>query len=168
MLRAPNGGYAAVVLSGSFGGAPASSADIRNATLITNGAYVYGININAENTSAVIENVSIDVQGSTGATGVWLPSVGTSLTARRHITSSNLGIDARAGTVTLEDGSVTTQRTNGYGLYVSREYGSTATIKAKKVKIETFGVGGVGALARASGAEIRLADSSVTTHGDGA
>jgi hypothetical protein len=165
-LVARNG---SAVSLGAMYGAPPSSADIRNATLSASGAYVYGLNINAENTSAVLENVSITVVGTTGGTGAWLPSVGTSLTARRFdITSSDLGIDARAGNVTLEDGAVTTQRTNGYGLYVSREYGSSAKIKATRVKIETFGKGGVGALARMSGAEIALEDSSVTTHGEGA
>lgn len=161
-------GGSGVILS-SFNNAPPSSADIRNATLTVTGRYVYGININADNTSAVIENVFMFVDGTVGGTGVWLPSTGTAFTARNfNIAASDLGVDNRAGTVVLEDGSVSTQSDGGHALYVSREYGSTATIKGTRVNVETFGAGAVGALARISGAEISLVDSTVTTHGQGA
>ncbi|MBB1628859.1 hypothetical protein A9974_26830 [Achromobacter sp. UMC71] len=152
------------VTLGSGGGAPAS-VDIRNATLVSNGYASNGININAEDTSAVVYNVSISALGQLG-TGVWLPSTGTVFTATRfHITSTHVGIDNRAGAVTLTDGTVTTQGNNAHGLYVSREYGNSATIKATRVRVDTQGAGAVGVLARIGGAAITLQDVNVATRG---
>lgn len=156
-------GGSAVMLSSGTGAA--SSVDIRNATLTSTGDFGYGININAKDTSAAVENVSISALGYYG-TGVWLPSTGTSFTATGFdLTSSHVGVDNRAGRVTLVDGNVTTRDANAHGLYVSREYGSSATIKATKVNVKTRGDGAVGVLARASGAAIELLDASVTTEG---
>jgi outer membrane autotransporter protein len=154
---------AAIMLSSGSG--PASVADIRNATLVSTGDVSYGLNINATNTSAVVDNVSISALGYLG-TGVWLPSTGTAFTANRFdITSAHLGIDNRAGVVTLTDGTVKTLGNNAHGLYVSREYGSSATIQATRVDIDTQGDGAVGVLARVGGAAITLEDVNVTTRG---
>lgn len=147
------GGSAVMLSSGS--GAP-SAATIRNATLTATGSYNYGININAKDTSAEIENVSISALGPSG-TGVWLPSTGTRFSATGFdITSALLGVDNRAGQVTLLDGRIKTRDASGHGLYLSREYGSSATIKATRVTIDTAGNGAVGALARMGGAAIEL------------
>lgn len=70
-----------------------------------------------------------------------------------------------ARAVTLVDGNITTRDANAHGLYVSREYGSSATIKATKVNVKTRGDGAVGVLARAGGTAIELLDASVTTEG---
>lgn len=159
------GGSAVILRSGS--GAP-STATIRNATLTANGGYNYGININAKDTSAEIENVSISALGPSG-TGVWLPSTGTRFTANGFdITSALVGVDNRAGQVTLRDGSVKTRDANAHGLYLSREYGSSATIKATRVNVETTGDGAVGALARLGGAAVDLDDSTISTLGTNA
>lgn len=156
------GGSAVTLSSGS--GAP-SSATIRNATLAATGDYNYGININAKDTSAVIENVSITALGVNG-TGVWLPSTGTRFSATGFdIASAHVGVDNRAGQVTLVDGRIKTRDANAHGLYLSREYGSSATIKATRVAIDTAGNGAVGALARAGGAAIELEDVTINTLG---
>ncbi|CAB3897324.1 hypothetical protein LMG26788_04095 [Achromobacter pulmonis] len=157
------GGSAVMLSSGS--GAP-SAATIRNATLTATGSYNYGININAKDTSAEIENVSISALGPSG-TGVWLPSTGTRFSATGFdITSALLGVDNRAGQVTLLDGRIKTRDASGHGLYLSREYGSSATIKATRVTIDTAGNGAVGALARMGGAAIELEDVTINTLGD--
>lgn len=149
----------------SSGTGAASTADIRNATLTSTGRVGYGININAKDTSAVVDNVSISAVGYLG-TGVWLPSTGTSFTATRFdITSAHVGIDNRAGVVSLTDGAVTTLGDNAHGLYVSREFGNSASIKATRVNIDTQGDGAVGVLARVGGAAITLEDVNVTTRG---
>lgn len=156
-------GGAAVTLSSGAGAA--ATADIRNATLTSTGNVGYGININAKDTSAVVDNVSISALGALG-TGVWLPSTGTAFTATRFdIKSGHVGIDNRAGVVTLTDGAITTQSDNAHGLYVSREYGSSASIKATRVNVDTYGDGAVGALARVGGAAITLEDVNITTRG---
>lgn len=147
----------------------AGSASLKNVDLIANGGTLYGININGDNTAVELENVSLSVRGHVLSNGAWLPSLGTSLKAKNFsFDVSRVGIDNRAGRVTLEDGTITTHEQNGYGLYVSREYGSSAKTHAKNVQLETFGTSAVGALARLSGAEIQLQDSSVMTHGEGA
>ena len=154
---------AAVMLSSGTG--PAAVADIRNATLTSTGDVSYGININAKDTSATVDNVSISALGYLG-TGVWLPSTGTAFTATRFdIASSHVGIDNRAGVVTLTDGTIKTLGNNAHGLYVSREYGSSATIQATRVNIDTQGDGAVGALARVGGAAVTLEDVNITTRG---
>lgn len=144
-------------------GVNGSSAAISDATL--SAASGYGVNINAASSSAVLDNVSISAMGSWGA-GVWLPSINTSLVARNvDIDAWHVGIDNRAGQVTMQGGSVETHGDNGHGLYVSREYGTTATIDAVGTRIKTSGAGAVGALARASGATMNLTDATVDTYG---
>lgn len=156
------GGSAVMLSSGS--GAP-SAARIRNASLTATGDHSYGININAKDTSAEIENVSISALGVYG-TGVWLPSTGTRFSATGFdIASAHVGVDNRAGQVTLVDGRIKTRDANAHGLYLSREYGSSATIKATRVSIDTAGNGAVGALARLGGAAIELDGVTINTLG---
>ena len=156
------GGSAVMLSAGS--GAP-STATIRNAALTATGDFSYGININAKDTSAEIENVSISALGNYG-TGVWLPSAGTAFSATGFdISSAHVGVDNRGGKVTLVDGRVKTRDANAHGLYLSREYGSSASIKATRVAIDTAGDGAVGALARLGGATLELQDATITTRG---
>ncbi|MEN4918953.1 autotransporter outer membrane beta-barrel domain-containing protein [Achromobacter spanius] len=152
----------AVMLALTYG-ASGGTAAIRDATL--NAGNGYGVNINGQGSSATLENVSISALGSRG-TGVWLPSIDTTLVARNvDIDSWMVGIDNRAGRVTLQGGSVETFGDNAHGLYVSREYGTAASIDATGTRVKTSGAGAVGALARVSGASVRLTNASVTTEG---
>ncbi|MNK20528.1 Outer membrane protein IcsA autotransporter precursor [compost metagenome] len=151
------------VLLATSTGSLGSSAVIRDARLTA--ANGYGVNINAQGSSATLENVSISALGSWG-TGVWLPSVGTSLVARNvDIDSWSVGIDNRAGQVSMQGGSVETRGANAHGLYVSREYGTTATVAATGTRIKTAGAGSVGALVRMSGASLSLTNATVDTAG---
>lgn len=144
-------------------------ASLEDVELVANGGTLYGIDINGSNATVELDSVSLSVRGHEMSNGVWLPSTGTSLKAKDFsFDVSRVGVDNRAGRVSLENGTITTHERNGYGLYVSREYGSSANINANNVQIETFGASAAGALARLSGAEIRLQDSTVTTHGEGA
>ncbi len=153
----------AIMLTTASGAGAGGAATIRNASL--RAANGYGVNINAQRSSAVLDNVSIFALGSRG-TGVWLPSIDTSLVARNvDIDAWMVGIDNRAGRVTLQDGSVQTHGDNAHALYVSREYGATASITATGTRISTSGAGAAGALARASGASIRLTNVTVDTQG---
>ncbi|MDT3252410.1 autotransporter outer membrane beta-barrel domain-containing protein [Serratia sp. root2] len=147
---------------------PSPVANISNASLVSRGDYNYGININSKNARAVLKNVNINVSGPFG-TGVWLPSVGTSLTANLFdIRSSYLGVDNRAGTVSLDNGILTTEGSSGHALYVATLANNQASTEAKNVQIETFGASAVGALVRFAGASISLEDVAIKTHGDNA
>lgn len=146
----------------------AASARISNAALIANGRGGLGVDLNSKRTSAVLENVSISSLGPMGG-GVWLPSEGTVFSATVFdITSNHIGIDNRAGDVTLVDGTVKTLGNGAHGLYVSREYGTSATARATRVAVQTQGDSAIGVLARLDGAAIVLEDSSVATQGNGA
>ena len=130
------------VYLGSNGNA---NATIRDASLRTEAAI--GININAKDTSATLDNVILTSMGPI-STGIWMPSTGNKLTANRLTLDSGLiGIDSRAGNVILTDSAITTQGTNGHALYLSIEYGSGGTIEASNTAIRTHGNGAVGALA---------------------
>lgn len=149
-----------LVASSGLGG---GSATISDATLNTTGGY--GVNINAKGSSATLENVSISTT-SAWASGIWLPSLDTSLVARNLvIDSTHVGIDNRAGQVTLDGGSVETHGDNAHGLYASRESGTTATISATGTRIKTAGAGAVGALARIAGASVALTGATLDTYG---
>ena len=148
------------VYLGSNGNA---NATIRDASLRTEAAI--GININAKDTSATLDNVILTSMGPI-STGIWMPSTGNKLTANRLTLDSGLiGIDSRAGNVILTDSAITTQGTNGHALYLSIEYGSGGTIEASNTAIRTHGNGAVGALARLRGANIVLNDSTIDTSG---
>ncbi|WP_394304595.1 hypothetical protein [Pseudomonas danubii] len=140
-----DGGSFTAAESGIYLGS-GGAAYLRNATLTFTGDRLGGFNWNASNTSAVVDSVTIRVLG-VGSCGVWLPSANTTFTATRFdIESAHLGIDNCAGSVTLTDGVVTTLGNNAHGLYVSREYGISASIKATRVNIDAQGDGAVGVL----------------------
>lgn len=144
-------------------GIKGATATLRDTALFASNGY--GVNINAQGASATLDGVSIFALGPRG-TGVWLPSIDTLLDARNvDIASWTVGIDNRAGRATLQDGSVVTYGDNAHGLYVSREYGTAASIAATGTRIETSGAGAVGALARLSGASVSLTNASVDTDG---
>ena len=112
--------------------------------------------------------MSIKALGGQGR-GIWLPSVGTELSANTFdIVSSRNGVDTRAGQAVLANGSITTLSFQGHGLYASREYGGQAVIKATQVDIETHGNLSSGAVARLSGADVSLQDVRIITRGSAA
>ena len=148
------------VYLGSNGNA---NATIRDASLRTETGI--GININAENTSATLDNVILKSVGAY-STGIWMPALGNQLTANRLTLESGLiGIDSRAGNVVLTDSAITTQGKNGHALYMSIDEGSGGTIEASNTTIRTHGDLAVGALARLRGANIVLRDSTIDTSG---
>ncbi|CAB3927878.1 autotransporter family protein [Achromobacter deleyi] len=163
-------GGEALFLGADAGGGPASSALIKNASLVSTGSGTT-LDLNAANTSVILENSSLHAQAPDGG-GVWLAAQGTQLTANVFdITSNLVGVDNRLGRATLTDGTINTLAAGGRGLYVSREFGGPAVIDATRVSIETQGNRASGAEVRLAdlnstdAAEIRLQDSSVTTHG---
>ena len=124
------------VYLGSNGNA---NATIRDASLRTETGI--GININAENTSATLDNVILKSVGAY-STGIWMPALGNQLTANRLTLESGLiGIDSRAGNVVLTDSAITTQGKNGHALYMSIDEGSGGTIEASNTTIRTHAVG---------------------------
>ncbi|MGS1011752.1 autotransporter family protein [Achromobacter anxifer] len=151
------------IMANRLYGVKGGAVEVSDATLSSSNGY--GINLNADGASAKLRNVSISAARSWGA-GIWLIGVDSELDAvDMHIDSQSLGIDNRRGRATLRGGSITTRGNNAYGLYASREGGTKATIETFGTRIETSGVGSVGALSRASGASITLTDSTVDTHG---
>ncbi|WP_256679436.1 autotransporter outer membrane beta-barrel domain-containing protein [Pseudomonas sp. Fl4BN1] len=146
-----------------------STADIRDATLISSNGY--GLNLNGDNASATLNNVSI-ITSSSKAGGIFMFMPGSKLIADRFSidnqgTDNARGLDNRAGQATLTNGSITTHGVNSYGLYLVSQF-DNASIHASRVGIETFGAGSIGALSLLSGSELRLDQSWVTTHGSGA
>lgn len=133
-----------------------------------------GFNANSDDAQARLERVQISSNGSQ-VSGIWLPGRNGVVTAKDstiEMTGTNgVGVDNRAGTFTMDGGSITTRGTRGYGLYVSELYAgsdSRATSTARGVAIETFGEGAIGVVSRLSGASAVLEGGSVTTHGNAA
>lgn len=80
----------------------------------------------------------------------------------------SVGIDNRAGTVTLQEVDILTRGASSHGLYSEfAGFGSRPQIKATLSRIETSGASAIGALTRAGGA-LSLAQSQVLTTGEGA
>jgi len=157
----------AVRLTSTYQG-QAATASIRNARLTTTGDFQYAIDLRAPGTAIDLEDTTVLATGSEGR-GIQLVGKNTALSANRFaIAASHVGIDSRAGKVTLNQGTVATRIAHGHALYVSRELGDSATLEANAVRIETSGAGAIGALAQRAGAQIHLQDSSVITHGAGA
>ncbi|MCE4054105.1 autotransporter outer membrane beta-barrel domain-containing protein [Pseudomonas sp. Au-Pse12] len=147
-----------------------SSADIRDATLSSSTGY--GLNLNADRANASLNNVGITTFG-TQAGGIWMFMPETRLSADRfsvetHGAEYAYGLDNRAGQATLSNGSITTHGVNSHGVYLYNQFDSDASVQASHLRIETFGAGAVGALAQATGAELRLEQSQVVTHGQAA
>lgn len=143
----------------------AATARIRNAGLVTTGDYQYAIDLRAPGAAVDLEDTTVSATGLEGR-GIQLVDANTAFSANRFaIAASHVGIDSRAGKVTLNQGTVATRIAHGHALYVSREIGDSATLEANAVQIETSGSGAMGALARLSGARIHLQDSSVVTRG---
>ncbi|QII27769.1 autotransporter outer membrane beta-barrel domain-containing protein [Stenotrophomonas maltophilia] len=79
-----------------------------------------------------------------------------------------VGIDNRAGEVTLQRVDVQTGGVSSHGLYSEfAGFGSRPRIQAAESRIATFGANAVGALAR-NGGSLELLDSQVLTQGAGA
>ncbi|MCC4106682.1 autotransporter outer membrane beta-barrel domain-containing protein [Serratia ureilytica] len=145
---------------------PAPVVNISDAKLNAGGEFSYGLNINSMNARAVIENVQIRALGPYGS-GVWLPSAGSSLTANRFdIRATYLGIDNRAGRISLDDGILKTEGDNAHALYVAALVNNQAVATVKNVQIETLGEASVGVLARFNGSSIGLQDVKISTYGD--
>lgn len=145
-------------------GMSGSTALVKNSKLFINGSS-YGLNINGNYASAIVENSSIEAKQGRGA---WLAGANTSLKASNFsIESLYAGIDSRGGGVTLDQGSVTTLGNNAHALYMSVEKAGARSFTATGVTVETRGNSAVGALARLSGARVNLNSSNVTTRGAG-
>ncbi|WMD20233.1 autotransporter outer membrane beta-barrel domain-containing protein [Achromobacter seleniivolatilans] len=155
------------VMVRALSGVKAGTANIKDATLTSTADFGYGINLNMDGSSATVENVAINALGAS-AVGVWMPLPNAAFDARNFsIVSGSVGIDNRAGRVTLNDGSITTAGANAFGLYASTTGAVPSTI-ATNIKIKTAGAGAVGAMSRGAGANISLTDSTVETGGVGA
>ncbi|AJG19340.1 autotransporter outer membrane beta-barrel domain-containing protein [Cupriavidus basilensis] len=130
-----------------------------------------GIDANADGVHARLERVQISSNGSFVA-GIRVPSESVVLAKDVSIrmTGENaLGVDNRAGAVTMDGGSITTLGASGHGIYVSELYGgsgTSATTTAHGVAVETFGNAAIGVVSRLSGSRVVLEGGSVTTHGD--
>ncbi len=130
----------AVRLTSTYQG-QAATASIRNAALTTTGDYQYAIDLRAPGTAIVLEDTTVSATGSEGR-GIQLVGTGTVFSASRFaIAASHVGIDSRAGKVTLNQGMVATRIAHGHALYVSRELGDSATLEANAVRIETSAPG---------------------------
>nr|BFD42608.1 pertactin autotransporter [Pseudomonas sp. FFPRI_1] len=131
----------------------------------------YGLNIQGDGVQAELERVQISSNGSY-ASGISLTSKGVVTVKDSTIEMSNdsgLGIDNRAGSLTMDGGSITTRGSSGHGLYASQLYpgsGGSATIRASGVAIETFGRSAIGVVSRTAVSDIELTGGSVTTHGE--
>lgn len=80
----------------------------------------------------------------------------------------SVGIDNRAGTVTLQEVDILTHGASSHGLYSEfAGFGSRPKIIATSSRIETSGTSAVGAMTRAGGS-LSLAQSQVLTTGEGA
>ncbi|OLF55319.1 autotransporter outer membrane beta-barrel domain-containing protein [Pseudomonas chlororaphis] len=152
---------------------PTSSIELRDA--VVRSRMGFGLNINSHDARATLERVTIGTNGDYGS-GIWLPSSNSQVTARdsRIETEgrSSLGVDNRAGTFTMDGGSITTHGASAHGLYASfQSYdgkSSGAANTVRNVAIETFGNNAAGVVSRTSGASTVLEGGSVTTHGENA
>lgn len=146
-----------------------SEADLRD--VVVHSETGSGIDASADGVHARLERVQISSNGSSVA-GIRVPSE--SVVAAKDVSikmtgENGVGVDNRAGTVTLDGGSITTRGAHGHGIYVSELYsgsGSSATTTARDVAIETFGNAAIGVVSRLSGSSVVLEGGSVTTHGD--
>ncbi len=130
-----------------------------------------GIDANADGVHARLERVQISSNGSNVA-GIRVPSESVVVAkdvSIRMTGEKGVGVDNRAGTVTLDGGSIKTLGTSGHGIYVSERdgggSGSGATTTARGVAVETFGNAAIGVVSRLSGSNVQLEGGSVTTHG---
>lgn len=158
--------YYDTVLLAPGGLASSASAVIRNATLSSQTGY--GINLNAQGSSATLVNASISTAGN-GGSGIWLPSADTTLSMQNSAISTQgdmaLGIDNRGGVAIVDGGNIITRGKSSFGLYASHEDGAQARITASGLSVATFGDGAIGALARRDGATITLDGANLTTLG---
>ncbi|MGE8349820.1 MAG: autotransporter outer membrane beta-barrel domain-containing protein [Pseudomonas protegens] len=130
-----------------------------------------GINVNADQATADLDNVQITTLGDYGA-AIWMPGsntrVDTKDTRLETKGAAAVGVDNRAGVFTMDGGAVITQGNSSHGLYASADTPNSpgAVFNVRGALIETSGRGAVGALARIAGAKITLNDSRIVTHGD--
>ncbi len=131
----------------------------------------YGINVNAKQASADLDNVQITTLGNYGL-AIWMPGSNTRVDVKDSILQtrgqSAVAIDNRGGVFTMDGGSISTLGDNSHALYASPDTTNSpgAVFNVSRVLIETSGRGSVGALARMGGASISLSNSGIVTHGD--
>lgn len=131
----------------------------------------HGLKIGGDGAQADLERVQIS-SNSLYASGIFLSSKGVVTVKDSTIEMNNdgaVGIDNRAGILSMEGGSITTRGANAHGLYASQLYsgsGGSATIRASGVVIETFGHSAIGVVSRTAVSDVELMGGSVTTHGE--
>ncbi|PTS73919.1 autotransporter outer membrane beta-barrel domain-containing protein [Stenotrophomonas sp. HMWF023] len=138
-----------------------SSAWLTGTTIISDGV---GVNVNGYSQKAFLDGVDL----TSGATAVWLPDDSTIDIANSSLHTTNksaLGVDTRAGRVTLSNTAISTEGDFSYGVYASKEYSSRASIDATGIDIRTVGTGSTGAVARLGG-YVSLSDSRIVTTGE--
>lgn len=134
-----------------------------------------GINLDAKGASLELNDSHVTAQGNNGS-AIWMPGGDTQADVHNSVLETwgnqAAAIDNRAGALRMDGSRVVTHGDSSHGLYASTDViggqvgGPNATFELRKVVIETFGEGSVGAFARLPGAQISMTDSQVLTHGD--
>lgn len=161
--------YSSGVHLGSASGASITQSTAKLTDVKIHSEAGYGLNAQSES-RATLERVQIDSNGSQ-VSGIWLPSkaVVSVKDSTIEMTGANgVGVDNRAGTFTMDGGSITTHGTSGHGLYSSEAWtgsGGRATSTLRNVAIETFGQAAIGVVSRTAVSDIAFEGGSVTTHG---
>ncbi|HUA82125.1 MAG TPA: autotransporter outer membrane beta-barrel domain-containing protein [Dyella sp.] len=144
-----------------------AQAAVINTRVQTSGVAAYALSMNQDGSSISLDQVYLTTLGNL-SDAIWAPN-NTAITAGNvtiHTTgNTSLGIDDRASTISLTNGSILTEGSNAHAVYASQEYSSPAVVTGENVDIATKGAGSIGAYARL-GARILLTDSHIATEGD--
>ncbi|SEB83674.1 outer membrane autotransporter barrel domain-containing protein [Pseudomonas saponiphila] len=157
-----------ITLSGLYQ-KPGGTAVVSNSRITSQNGI--GINVNANQSAADLDNVHITTLGDYGS-AIWMPGSNTRVDVKNSILQTSgtqaVAIDNRGGVFSMDGGSIITQGNSAHGLYASPDTSNSpgAEFNVSRVLIETSGRGAVGALARMSGAKISLSNSRIVTHGD--
>ncbi|BAQ75470.1 outer membrane autotransporter barrel domain-containing protein [Pseudomonas sp. Os17] len=157
-----------ITLSGLYQ-KPGGTAVVSNSRITSQNGY--GINVNADQSAADLDNVHITTLGAYGS-AIWMPGSNTRVDVKNSILQTSgtqaVAIDNRGGVFSMDGGSIITQGNSSHALYASPDTPASpgAVFNVSRVLIETSGRGAVGALARMSGANISLSNSRIVTHGD--
>ncbi|MBY6279258.1 autotransporter outer membrane beta-barrel domain-containing protein [Stenotrophomonas maltophilia] len=144
-----------------------SRLDLIGSTVTSSGV---ALDINGMGNVANVQGSSLHSMGDAAA-GVQVYQSSTldmSGSAIRTDGDRSVGIDNRAGTVTLQEVDILTHGASSHGLYSEfAGFGTRPQIEATLSRIETSGASAIGALTRGGGS-LSLAQSHVLTTGEGA